>query len=120
MRGQCPTFTVDNVFGAGAAYGFVPASPDGRVRSGVYRFHGSGVAVARLALSARLPVRVEDLLDVQAGTRAGDPIYLLSSGVQGTMHGLLWRSADGGRTWRRLLDGVRLSPSQALPDVARP
>ena len=114
VRGQCPTFTVDNIFGAGAAYGFVPASPDGRVRSGVYRFHGGGPGETRLTLSARLPVRVEDLLDVQAGHTAGDPIYLLSSGVRGTMHGLLWRSADGGRTWQRLLSGVQLSPSAVL------
>ncbi len=120
VRGQCPTYTVDNVFGAGASYGFVHASPDGRVRSGVYRFHGSGAAVARLDLSARLPVRVEDLLDVQAGHSAGDPIYLLSSGMQGTMHGLLWRSADGGRTWQQLLGGMQLTPNAFLRTRPRP
>ncbi len=81
--GQCPTLTVDNVFGAGAAYGFVPPSSDGRVQGGIYRFHGDGSAEARLALSDHLPVRVADLLDVQAGTRAGDPIYLLAQGTQG-------------------------------------
>jgi len=120
VRGQCPTYTVDNVFGAGASYGFVHASPDGRVRSGVYRFHGSGVAVARLALSARLPVRIEDLLDVQAGHSAGDPIYLLSNGDSGTMHGLLWRSTDGGRTWQQLLGGVQLTPNAFLRTRPRP
>jgi len=117
VRGQCPTYTVDNVFGAGASYGFVHASPDGRVRSGVYRFHGSGAAVARLALSARLPVRVEDLLDVQAGHSAGDPIYLLSNGDSGT---LLWRSTDGGRTWQHLLGGVQLTPNAFLRTRPRP
>lgn len=114
VRGQCPTYTVDNVFGAGAAYGFVPASPDGRVRGGIYRFHGAGPAVARLALSDHLPVRLTDLIDVQAGTRAGDPIYLLSSEVRGTLHGALYRSADRGTTWQRLLGGVQLSPSAVL------
>ncbi len=120
VGGQCPTYTVDDVFGAGAAYGFVPASPDGRIKGGIYRFHGSGPAEARLALSDHLPVRLAALLDVQAGTRAGDPIYLLVQGTHGAMQGLLYRSMDGGKTWRRLLDGVRLLPNVELSTPVSP
>ena len=95
LHGLCPTFTVENVFGAGASYGFV--------HDGVYRFHGGGPAGARLALSARLPFSTAALIDVGAGMHAGDPIYLLGHGTSGGMHNLLYRSMDGGRHWQRLL-----------------
>jgi len=92
-----PTHTVDSIFGAGASYGFIHASPDRRVRGGICWFHGTGPAEGQLALSARLPVRVEDLLDVRAGHTAGDPSYLLSSGMRKTIvTGGLVRSERGG------------------------
>lgn len=97
LHGTCPAFSVDNVFGAGAAYGFV--------NNGLYRFHGGGPAVARLALSARLPFATAALIDVGAGQQAGAPLYLLVNAVRGSIHGALYRSTDGGHTWRRLLAG---------------
>jgi hypothetical protein len=103
---------VDNVFGAGAAYAFI--------NNGIYCFHGSGPAEARLRRSAPLPVRVGDLLEVQAGTRPGDPIYLLGKGTRGTMTGLLYRSTDGGKSWHRLLDGNGLTPNTTLDSAAGP
>jgi len=87
---------------------------------GIYRFHGSGVVVARLGLSATLPLQVQDLLDVQAGAHTGDPIYLLGNGDSGTMHGLLYRSPDGGKTWQQLLGSVHLSLNSTLPTPANP
>jgi len=48
VQGTCPAFTVDNLFGEGAAYGFV--------HDGIYRFHGGGAAEARLGASP-FPVR---------------------------------------------------------------
>lgn len=98
LHGQCPSFTVDNVFGAGASYAFVG--------DGVYRFHGGGRAEKRLPLSATLPFRVADLLDVSAGTRFGDPIYVLANGTRGALRARLWRGTDGGRHWQELLRGA--------------
>lgn len=97
LHGACPAFTVDNVFGAGASYAFVG--------NGVYRFQGGGPAEVRLALSAHLPFRTADLIDVSAGARAGDPIYVLTAGRRGNLHGRMWRSTDGGQNWRELLRG---------------
>jgi photosystem II stability/assembly factor-like uncharacterized protein len=94
LHGACPVFIVVNVFGNGAAYGFV--------RNGIYRFHGGGRAEARLRISGRLPFKTAALIDVGAGTRAGDPIYLLGRGVRGHVHGLLYRSTNGGRGWQQL------------------
>lgn len=105
LDGACPAFTLDNVFGAGASYGFV--------RDGVYRFHGGGRAEARLRIvSARLPARTADLIDVGGGTQAGEPVYLLARGVTGMQHGLLYRSLDGGHSWQPL--PVALSPTSPL------
>jgi photosystem II stability/assembly factor-like uncharacterized protein len=95
LHGACPVFVVVNVFGNGAAYGFVG--------NGIYRFHGGGRAEARLRLSSRLPFKTAALIDVGAGTRAGDPIYLLGRGVRGHVHGLLYRSTNGGKGWQQLL-----------------
>lgn len=93
----CPSFVVGNVFGAGASYAFLPG--------GVYRIAG-GVATARLAISAHLPVPTSQILDVQAGPAFGDPIYVLARGTAGTTHGVLYRSADAGQSWHRLGAGI--------------
>ena len=69
LRGECPASTLDNVFGAGKAYGFY--------RDGVHAFAGAGAAGPRLALTARLPCRGAAVLDAAGGMRAGDPAYLL-------------------------------------------
>lgn len=95
--GACPGFTVDNVFGACAAYGFV--------RDGIYPFHGRGAAGGRLAISKNLPVHTADLIGVGAGAHPGDPVYLLGSGVRGNVHGLLYRGTDAGKSWQTLPAG---------------
>ena len=105
LNGTCAAFTVDGVFGAGASYGFVD--------DGIYRFVAGGPARARLAVSDRVPAPTAAILAVAAGTRAGDPAYLLSKGLAGNVHGLLYRSTDAGHTWRRLSVGV-------LPNLAPP
>lgn len=107
--GTCPALTVDNVFGAGAAYGFV--------HDGIYPFHEGGAAGARLGISSNLPFHTADLIDVGAGTRAGDPVYLLGQGVRANVHGLLYRSTDGGKSWQALPAGVL--PNLAPPSKAR-
>ncbi len=96
-HGTCPAFKVDNVFGAGASYAFLP--------SGIYRFQGGGPATTRIAASDHLPVPIGSLIDVQAGMKAGDPIYLLAHGSRGVLHNLLYRGTDAGRSWRLLLGG---------------
>ena len=107
LRGTCPAYTLDNVFGAGKAYGFYA--------DGVHPFAGAGPAGPRLALSDRLPCRGADLLDAGGGARAGDPAYLLcqtplalevaralpyNSDISRV--GTLYRSADAGASWRKL------------------
>ena len=107
LRGTCPTYTLDNVFGAGKAYGIYA--------DGVHAFAGAGPAGPRLALSDRLPCRGADLLDAGGGARAGDPAYLLcqtplalaaaralpyNSDISRV--GTLYRSADAGASWRKL------------------
>ena len=113
LHGECPAYTLDNVFGAGKAYGFY--------RDGVHAFAGAGAAGPRLALSARLPCRGAAVLDAAGGMRAGDPAYLLCrlSDDQrarlaarlppSTFHssdpsrvGAAYRSTDGGRSWHPL------------------
>jgi len=109
LNGACPTFSVDNVFGAGAAYGFV--------NDGVYRFVGGGPAQSRLAVSNRVPARTSDILAVGGGARAGDPLYLLRTGVAGNVHGVLFRSLDAGRSWTQLSVGAlpNLTPPSTAP-----
>ena len=63
LRGACPTYTLDNVFGMGMAYGFYA--------DGVHAFAGAGPAGPRLALSDRLPCRGADLLDAGAARTRG-------------------------------------------------
>ena len=92
------------------------------MRDGVYPFHGAGPAGLRLGLSNSLPFRhTADLLDVAAGAHVGDPIYLLGRSVSGNVHGLLYRSVDGGKIWQRLAAGgptTGLLPSTASPSRA--
>jgi len=94
LAGVCPTYTVDNTFGAGASYAFI--------HDGVYRYTQDGPAATRLPISDALPARTADLLAVQAGLHYGNPIYLLTSQTDGNVHGTLYRSADRGKTWQRL------------------
>ena len=109
LRGTCPTYSLDNVFGAGRAYGIYA--------DGVHAFAGAGPAGPRLALSDRLPCHGADLLDAGGGAHAGDPVYLLCQAplVQRTILsatlpynsdtsrvGTLYRSTDAGASWRKL------------------
>ena len=109
LRGTCPAYTLDNVFGPGKAYGIYA--------DGLHAFAGAGPAGLRLALSDRLPCRGADVLDAGGGARAGDPAYLLcqASKEQRTKLsamlpvrsdtsrvGTLYRSADAGASWRKL------------------
>jgi len=113
LRGECPASSLDNVFGAGKAYGFY--------HDGVHAFAGAGPAGPRLALSNRLPCRGAAVLDAAGGMRAGDPTYLLCrlpddqrtrlaarlppSTFQASdpnRVGAAYRSTDGGRSWHPL------------------
>ena len=109
LRGTCPTYTLDSVFGAGRAYGFYA--------DGVHAFAGAGLAGPRLALSDRLPCRGVDVLDVGGGAHAGDPVYLLCqaplaqrtrlsallpNNSDTSRVGTLYRSSDAGASWRKL------------------
>jgi hypothetical protein len=117
LRGECPVYTLDNVFGAGHAYGFYT--------DGVHAFTGAGPAGPRLALSNRLPCKTSALIDVGGGHTAGAPAYLLCqdpavplatppAGEHWTLDqnpslsGILYRSSDGGKSW------LRLHPATAL------
>jgi len=75
------------------------------------------LAGPRLSLSDRLPCRGADLLDAGGGAHAGDPAYLLCQASKGqrtklsamlpvhsdtTRVGTLYRSTDGGASWRKL------------------
>jgi hypothetical protein len=108
LQGRCPSFIVDNVFGAGASYAFTA--------QGIYRFHGGGPAETRLPLSDRLPVPISSLMDVEAGRHVGDPVYLLARGVRNGVQGVLYRSTDAGQSWQRLALGVL--PIMAAPNHA--
>src|SRR2546423_804622 len=108
LQGSCPTFIVDNVFGAGASYAFTA--------QGIYRFHAGGPAETRLPLSDRLPVPLSSIMDVEAGRHVGDPVYLLARGMRDGVQGVLYRSTDAGQSWQRLALGVL--PSLAAPSHA--
>ncbi|HWE63322.1 MAG TPA: sialidase family protein, partial [Chloroflexota bacterium] len=103
LHGECPAFTVQNVFGDGAQYAFLP--------DGIHRFHGSGSAESRLSISTALPFQGANVLAVAAGTTAHSPVYVLSKDPAGTVPVRLYRSTDQGRNWQDL------SPAM-LPDVA--
>ena len=109
LRGTCPAYTLDKVFGAGKAYGYYA--------DGVHAFAGAGPAGPRLALSSRLPCRGADLLDAGGGAHIGDPAYLLCQASKGqrtklsatlpttsdtSRVGTLYRSTDAGASWRKL------------------
>jgi len=93
-RGVCPTYTVDNAFGARRSYAFFP--------DGIYPFVDGSPAGRRLALSDQLPTRIGRIDAVLAGSRSGDPIYLLVAGGQGMGAGVIYRSTDAGMRWRSL------------------
>ncbi len=92
VQSACPLATVDNVFGTGKSYALG--------NDGIYAFQGGGPGLQRLPLSDRLPVPAWDIADMQAGTRMGDPVYLLD------ISGVLYRSDDAGKSWQRLAAGV--------------
>ena len=110
LRGTCPAYTLDNVFGPGKAYGFFA--------DGVHAFAGAGRAGPRLALSDWLPCRGADVLDVGGGSHTGDPILPALPGVEGAANKAVGdaagpfghqpgghvvpRSADAGASWRKL------------------
>jgi len=102
MGGACPIATVDNVFGAGKSYAIG--------NDGIYAFQGGGAGLQRLPLSDRLPVPPATIADVQAGTRMGDPVYVLSKS------GVLYRSDDAGLSWQRLTAGIL--PNAQPPSTA--
>jgi hypothetical protein len=93
-KGTCPAFTVDDVFGNGASYAFV--------NNGIYVFHGGGPAERALPIGSRLPAPTADILDVQAGAKPGDPVYLLTNQRGVTSQDVAYRSVDQGRTWQPL------------------
>jgi hypothetical protein len=92
LHGTCPSFTSDNAFGAGRAYGFY--------KDGIHPFVGAGAAGPRLAISAHLPAPAGHLLAVAGGRTPHAPVYLLASGRHSHFDGLVYRSADAGRSWR--------------------
>ena len=98
LQGDCPRFTLDNLFGAGSAYA-VGAD-------GIHAFSGSGPSGPRLAISDTLPVKPAAVIDLGGGASYGDPIYLLGQGTSGQVHNLLYRSSDGGKSWQRLQAGI--------------
>jgi hypothetical protein len=119
-RGQCPAFTLDDAFGAGHAYGFYS--------DGVRAFTGGGPAGTRLALSARLPCTLSTLIDAAGGGKAAlllcqDPKVALATGPNVTpellnnpnLSGLLYRGADGGRSWQRVTPEVSPPIPTAVP-----
>jgi hypothetical protein len=111
LAGSCPRFTVDNVFGVGASYGFYA--------DGIHPFQAGGPAGARLAISAALPVPTAHLAAMVAGRHAGDPIYLLSDEKAGALAGRLYRSTDAGRSWQPVATDSALLPNLRPPSSAR-
>jgi len=117
-RGQCPAFTLDDVFGPGHAYCFY--------HDGVRAFTGGEPAGPRLPLRARLPCTLNTLIDVAGGGKAAlllcqDPKVALATGPNVTpgllnnpnLSGMLYRSADSGRSWQRV-------PPEVSPPIPTP
>lgn len=101
LTGTCPSFTVGPVFGAGSSYAFVAG--------GIYAFQGTGPSTPgqALSISDRLPLPLDQIDAVQAGSHPGDPVYLLSQGR-------LYRSADAGQSW---LAPPLVTPAGAAPSA---
>ncbi len=114
LAGACPAFVVDNVFGTRRSYGFYPRGPE----AGIHAFTGGGLAGPRLSLSDRLPVPLSAISAVGGGLRAGDPVYVASRVVSGTVQGALYRSDDAGASWRPLV--LPLVPPSLLPASRAP
>jgi hypothetical protein len=91
LHGLCPTAVVFNIFGTGESFGFFP--------DGLHAFNGSGPSGPRLAL--KLPTAT--VLDAEGGTHFGDPVYVLGHGVSPQSNNAVYKSPDGGRTWRQLV-----------------
>jgi hypothetical protein len=99
--GRCPSFVLQNVFGAGAGYAVYP--------SGIYSFHGVNPAQTEVALGAGWPFALTGVASMQSGAQMGDPVYaLLKSGA-------VYRSADAGKTWRNLDAGMLPTAKPATP-----
>jgi len=90
LAGTCPSSILNNVFGARASYAFYTG--------GIYSFQGAGAAGTRLPISATLPAG--SIIDVGAGTKAGDPVYLLVRGSDAIER--LYTSTDAGKHWQQL------------------
>jgi len=91
---------VDNAFRAGRPYGFYT--------DGIHAFAATGPAGPRLGgLSDHRPAAPTSIAEVQGGTRAGDPVYMLACGG-GRLE--LFRSADAGQSWHRLTPRDSLVP----------
>ena len=102
LHDACPIAVVDNAFGAGRSYGFYA--------DGVHAFAGAGPAGARLpGLSDCLPTAPGSIVGAQGGARAGDPVYVLARGGDRLQ---LFRSIDGGRSWRRVTPRDSLVPDK--------
>ncbi|HWE64868.1 MAG TPA: hypothetical protein VHB98_24405 [Chloroflexota bacterium] len=101
-HGACPTIMLQNVLGAGASYAVF--------KDGIYAFHGTGPAGARLALTAGWPFPLAQIEDMQSGTHAGDPVYVR------LRDGRVYGSADSGHSWR-LLDAGHLPTSKPVTPV---
>jgi hypothetical protein len=98
MNETCPTITLTNILGNGHNYALFP--------DGIHAFDGTGPSGPRLALSDKLPIKPAEIEDVESGSHAGDPVYLLGNGKNGTVDGVLYRSTDGGSTWQELSVGL--------------
>ena len=92
-----------------------PTACEPRKRDGVHAFVGSGPAGPRPPLSARLPCKLSTLIDVAGGGKAApllcqDPKVALATGPNvapgllnnPNLSGVLYRSADSGRSWQRV------------------
>lgn len=106
--GACPGIVLQNVFGDGSRYAVYG--------DGIYAFDGTSPASRRLPLGDGWPFGLAQVAGMQAGTRAGDPVYaLLTSGA-------IYRSPDVGQSWMALTTATLLPtakpaapPPHALP-----
>jgi hypothetical protein len=91
-KGICPLATVASASASAPAWAFNHA--------GVWTYLGHAGADGKASVT--LPVAPALVLDVRGLLGAATPLYILSSGTMGAVHGSLYRSLDGGSTWARL------------------
>jgi len=91
-RGVCPRATVASAGASAPALAFNHA--------GVWTYLGHAGASGKASVT--LPVAPAQVLDAGGLLGAAEPLYILSSGTMGAVHGVLYRSLDGGRTWSRI------------------